>query len=92
MLCSAANISCNSDSRGNERSEPVSITEHASYVFNTYGAKFNSKVATCNFNGIATKITKDPLRSHFSLVKNLIQVSKLIMILLINRVVVILKN
>jgi exo-beta-1,3-glucanase (GH17 family) len=58
--CNVANMTCDALSPGNECYEPVSVTNHASYVFSTYWAKFKDNGATCYFNGLAIETTKDP--------------------------------
>lgn len=64
--CNEANMNCTALAPGNECYEPVSVTDHATYVFSTYWARFRSKGATCYFNGLAEQSTKDPSKSQFS--------------------------
>lgn len=58
--CNEVNMTCEALSPGNECYEPVSVTDHASYVFSTFWAKFKTTGATCYFNGLAEQTTKDP--------------------------------
>ncbi|XP_027191500.1 probable glucan endo-1,3-beta-glucosidase A6 [Cicer arietinum] len=60
--CNEVNMTCEALSPGNECYEPVSVTDHASYVFSTFWAKFKTTGATCYFNGLAEQTTKDPSR------------------------------
>ncbi|XP_047044877.1 probable glucan endo-1,3-beta-glucosidase A6 [Lolium rigidum] len=40
--------------------EPNTLDSHASYAFNSYWQQFKNTGATCSFNGLAVKTTKDP--------------------------------
>ncbi|XP_061351581.1 probable glucan endo-1,3-beta-glucosidase A6 [Gastrolobium bilobum] len=60
--CNEENVNCEALAPGKECYEPVSVTDHANYVFTTYWAKFRSQGATCYFNGLAEQTTTDPSR------------------------------
>jgi hypothetical protein len=51
---------CAAIQQGGACFEPNTIDAHASYAFNSYWQKFKKTGATCSFNGLAVKTTKDP--------------------------------
>ncbi|CAL0313494.1 unnamed protein product [Lupinus luteus] len=62
--CNQGNVSCDALAPGRECYAPVSVADHASYVFSSYWAKFRNEGGTCHFNGLAEQSTTDP--SHGS--------------------------
>ncbi|MED6152309.1 hypothetical protein PIB30_090677, partial [Stylosanthes scabra] len=60
--CNQSNMSCEALAPGRECYEPVSIADHASYVFSSYWSKFRSQGATCYFNGLAQQTITNPSR------------------------------
>ncbi|KAK7362769.1 hypothetical protein VNO77_04890 [Canavalia gladiata] len=62
--CNEGNMTCDALEPGRECYEPVSIHDHASYVFSSYWAKFRSKGATCYFDGLAQQTAKDPSQAN----------------------------
>ncbi|OIV97128.1 hypothetical protein TanjilG_00157 [Lupinus angustifolius] len=58
--CNQGDVNCDPLAPGRECYAPVSVADHASYVFSSYWAKFRSEGGTCYFNGLAEQTTKDP--------------------------------
>ncbi|KAL5062937.1 hypothetical protein RYX36_024674 [Vicia faba] len=58
--CSQGNQTCDSVQPGKPCFEPNSVVDHASYAFSSYWAQFRHVGGTCNFNGLAIQIAKDP--------------------------------
>lgn len=61
--CQQGNGTCNELAPGRRCYEPVSVTSHASYAFNSYWAKYRGDGASCFFNGLAVQTTVDPSKS-----------------------------
>lgn len=62
--CNEGNVNCDALAPGRECYAPVSVIDHASYVFSSYWAKLRREGGTCYFNGLAEQTTRDP--SEFS--------------------------
>ncbi|XP_012574030.1 probable glucan endo-1,3-beta-glucosidase A6 [Cicer arietinum] len=58
--CSQGNRTCDPVQPGKPCFEPVSVIGHASYAFSSYWAQFRNVGGTCQFNGLAIQIAKDP--------------------------------
>ncbi|KAK2406126.1 hypothetical protein P8452_68488 [Trifolium repens] len=60
FACSQGNQTCDSIQPGKPCFKPDSVVDHANYAFSSYWAQFRHLGGTCNFNGLATQIAKDP--------------------------------
>jgi hypothetical protein len=64
FACSQGNQTCDSIQPGKPCFKPDSVVDHANYAFSSYWAQFRHLGGTCNFNGLATQIAKDPSKFY----------------------------
>ncbi|KAJ3681220.1 hypothetical protein LUZ60_015709 [Juncus effusus] len=58
--CGQGSAICNAVQNGGACFEPNSLSKHADWAFNSYWQQFRTIGGTCDFNGLAVLMSKDP--------------------------------